>query len=232
MAVGVGVGILVGWLLLGERFHYQAVSFARQRIASDTFEDVNRDQWEAHIHETLKGGNQDLIGTLSFVGLMMFSTFEVLSSFGQITEDAQVDLPLAMAETYGPVLFSTLLLLTCVISLMVYVRIRIAIGHTSLRLYPNDNPFRPFRLTDSLLGYILLAFLSAVSLHLFLAVSRNGADDEGHASMLITDAIAFIVSIVAAPSALFVARQRLKRRSADPIIVASAQVDEGPRVSS
>lgn len=216
VAAAVGAVTVVAWLLLDGRFHRQAVAHARKRIAEDTFEAVERERWEVHVHATLKGGNQDLIGTVSFVGLMMFSTFEVLSSFGLIAEGSAVDIPPELAATFGPILFTALLLLTCVVGLLVYVRVRIAIGHNSLKLYPKDNPFRPLKLTDSLLGYTLLGFLFAVSLHLFLTVSSDG---RGGIGVLLADGVAFIGLIVAGQVALVVAGRRA-RRSGDPVLIA------------
>jgi hypothetical protein len=220
LAALVGMATVLAWLLLDARFHRQAVRYARARIAEDEFEAVGREQWESHVHATLKGCNQDLIGTLSFVGLMMFSTFEVLSSFGQIAGDANVDIPPELAETFGPALFSTLLLLTCLIGLIVYVRVRIAIGHNSMRLYPKDDPFRPLRLTDSLLGYILLAFLFAVALHLFLTVVVDSRGGGGEALVLAADLLAMAAAVVLGQVALVVAGRRARRASAPRILIA------------
>ncbi|MEW4567015.1 hypothetical protein AB1L88_04025 [Tautonia sp. JC769] len=217
VAAVVGFTTLGAWLLIDGRFHRQAVAYARARIAEDSFEEVGRDQWEAHVHATLKGCNQDLIGTVSFVGLMMFSTFEVLSSFGQIAEDAAVDIPPELAGAFGPALFTALLLLTCLIGLLVYVRVRLAIGHNSLHLYPNDDPFRPLKLTDSLLGYILLAFLFAVSLHLFLTVSLDGRQGS-EAWVIVADVVVFVVAIVAAQLALVIAGRRVKQAGTTTLI--------------
>ena len=58
--------------------------------------------------------------------------------------------------------------MTCLFELVIYLRVRVAIGQFSLQLDPTDRPFRPLRLTDSLLGYLLLAFLFAVSVHVLL----------------------------------------------------------------
>ncbi|RUL85286.1 hypothetical protein [Tautonia sociabilis] len=226
VAAAIGLGIVIVWMLIDARFHRHVLAYARTRIAEDQFEEVGREQWEQHVHETLKGCNQDLIGTLSFVGLMTFSTFEALSSFGQIADDARVDIPPELAETYGPILFTTLLLVTCGIGLLVSVRVRIAIGHNSMRLYPHDNPFRPLRLTDSLLGYLLLAFLFAVSLHLFLTVSWDG-QEMGAGPILAADAAAFLVAIVAGQSALFLAGLRARRGGPTAVVADASPPSDG-----
>ncbi|QDV38908.1 hypothetical protein [Tautonia plasticadhaerens] len=228
LAAAVGVGTVAAWLLVDGRFHRQAVAYARARLLEDDFEAIDRGQWEAHVHATLKGCNQDLIGTVSFVGLMMFSTFEVLSSFGQIAEDARVDIPPELAETFGPVLFTSVLVLTCLIGLLVYVRVRIAIGHNSIRLYPNDDPFRPLRLTDSLLGYLLLAFLFGVSLHLLLTVAVGGRGGfGGELAVLAADGAAIVSAVVGGQAALVVAGRRARRRSAPKILIAGGPGDGG-----
>ena len=61
-----------------------------------------------------------------------------------------------------------LMAVTCFFGLVTYIRLRVAVGARSLQIDPNDRPFRPLRLTDSLLGYMLLAFLFGVSLHFLL----------------------------------------------------------------
>ena len=141
---------------------------------------------------------------------MMFSTFEVLSSFGQLDADDRVDIPPKLAATYGPPLFAGLLLAVCLVNLFLYVRVRIALGRNSLRLYPDDDPFRPLRLTDSLLGYVLLAFLSAVALHLFLT-SLTATTLGDSPLLVVADLAAFSLAIVAGQAALDAAGRRHRR---------------------
>jgi hypothetical protein len=80
--------------------------------------------------------------------------------------------------------------------MVTYLRLRLAVGNRSLELDPSDRPFRPLRLTDSLLGYMLLAFLFAVSLHLLLAAEFFR--DETHWPLLLgIDGAAFFLALLA-----------------------------------
>jgi hypothetical protein len=78
------------------------------------------------------------------------------------------------------------------------------VGRFSLDLDPTDRPYRPLRLTDSLLGYLLLAFLFAVSLHLFLDVVVPGLRAR-EGLLLGLDAAAVAVAVMAEQVALVIA---------------------------
>ena len=95
--------------------------------------------------------------------------------------------------------------MTCLFELLITLRIRIAIGRFSLQLDPTDRPFRPLRLTDSLLGYILLAFLFAISLHVLLVQLLTGVGTE---VVLGIAAAAFVAAIVVEQITLVVAGRR------------------------
>jgi hypothetical protein len=85
--------------------------------------------------------------------------------------------------------------------------LRIAIGELSLQIDPTDRPFRPLRLTDSLLGYMLLAFLFCVALHVLLFPwfeRRPGL-------LLGIDGGAFALAIVAEQVSLVIAGRRFAR---------------------
>jgi hypothetical protein len=111
--------------------------------------------------------NHGLITEIAFAGLMVFSGFGALSSLGKFEAD-QTDLTADFVKAHGPLWFAGMMAVTCLFELVIYLRVRIAVGRFSLQLDPTDRPFRPLRLTDSLLGYLLLAFLFAVSLHVLL----------------------------------------------------------------
>ncbi|MBM4067356.1 MAG: hypothetical protein FJ271_00215 [Planctomycetes bacterium] len=168
-AVGLGGAVLAALLLLYFRYHRQAVALAFKKIAEDTCGPVERKEWRDHVSNSLEDANQGLLHELSFVGLIMFSMFEKIAGLKKISRDfagpAYDDILF-----YGPWVYSLLMMVTCLFGLLVYLRIRVAIGTLSLQLDPNDRPFRPLRMTDSLLGYLLLAFLFAVSLHMVLIV--------------------------------------------------------------
>jgi hypothetical protein len=169
ISAAIGGGIVLLWLVLYFRFHRQAVGFARRKIAEDSCTPFDRKEWQSHVSQTLEDANVSLLTEIGFVGLIMFSVFEKFSSLPHITPEsagrAYEDI-----QRYAPWVYSALMLLTCVFGLLVYLRIRVAVGSFSLQLDPTDRPFRPLRLTDSLLGYMLMAFLFAVALHMVLLV--------------------------------------------------------------
>ncbi len=85
-----------------------------------------------------------------------------------------------------------------------YLRVRVAVGRYSLLLDPTDRPFRPFRLTDSLLGYLILAFLATVSLHLLLELLVPGLA-KAPTTLLLIDAATMGLAVVAEQVTLVIA---------------------------
>ena len=84
------------------------------------------------------------------------------------------------------------MMVTCLMGMVGYLRVRVAIGKFSLMLDPTDRPFKPFKLTDSLLGYLIIAFLFTVSLHLLLGLLIPGLDRDDP-TLLIIDAVVLVV---------------------------------------
>src|SRR5262249_488205 len=169
----VGGAVFFLWLLLYWRFHSKASQFALQKARTDPVGPVATDDWREHVSLSLSQANHGLIAELAFAGLMVFSGFGALSSLGKI-EAVKTDLTSDFVRANGPLWFAGMMVVTCLFELFIYLRVRVAIGRFSLQLDPTDLPFRPLRLTDSLLGYILLAFLFAVSLHVFLVQFEVG----------------------------------------------------------
>jgi hypothetical protein len=162
-----GAGVFVLWVLLYFRFHHQARTFAFRKIAAEPCAPFNRNEWEGHVSGSLQQANQGLIGEIAFTGLMVFSVFEALSGLGRI-KAGDTDLATDLVKSHGPIVYAILMVVTCLLELIIYLRIRVAAGAFCVQLDPTDQPFRPLRLTDSLLGYLVLAFLFAVSLHILL----------------------------------------------------------------
>jgi hypothetical protein len=203
-AIGAGAAAFVLWVAWYFHFHHQAVKIAHHRIAADTCESVDREQWAEHVSRSLEDANFSLIAEIGFVGLMVFSLFEKLSGLGEIKNN-RVDLAsVKQIQDYGPMVLSILMLVTCLIELLVYLRTRVAIGHFSLQLDPTDKPFRPLRLTDSLLGYMILAFLFAVSLHMVLTIFLPDAADK-QTLILGIDVVAFGLAVLTEQLTLVVA---------------------------
>src|SRR5262249_26500746 len=134
---------------------------------------------------------------LALVGLIVFSAFEGVSGLGAAA--VGTDIPTDDVKRFGPLTYGLLMAVTCFLGLVTYIRLRIAIGVRSLHLDPNDRPFRPLKLTDSVLGYMLLAFLFAVSLHFLLFPYLP------ERWLLVVDAAAFAAAVVAEQTALVIA---------------------------
>jgi hypothetical protein len=197
MAPVVGAAVVVAGLALYLYFHRHAAAYALARSFSDPCAPFEREQWEAHVSESLHDGNHDMITILALVGLIVFSAFEGLSGLGKAS--GQTDLPSQDVQKYGPLAYGLLMTVTCFVGLVTYIRLRVAIGTRSLQIDPNDRPFRPLRLTDSLLGYMLLAFLFAVSLHFLLYPYLE------ERPLLIVVAAAFGAAILAEQTTLVIA---------------------------
>jgi hypothetical protein len=190
-----GLVVVVALLLWYFRFHAKAVTFAFQKIASEPCGPVEREAWQEHVSASLEDANNGMLAEIGFVGLIMFSMFEKISSLGGISKKsagpAYEDI-----QHYGPWIATSLMLTTCVFGMVVYLRVRVAVGSFSLQLDPSDRPFRPLRLTDSLLGFLLLVFLFTVSLHMLLLLLLPGWD-QNKAIILGMDATAFILAVLA-----------------------------------
>ena len=209
LALAAGLALAVACLAAYAAFHRRAVALARRIIAAEDVAPATRDDWEVHISASLHDANAELIGVIGFVGLILFSTFEVLSGLGQVTPSRPLDLHLAEVERLGPPSYTALMLVTALMGLITYLRIRVAIGRFSIDLDPLDQPFRPLIPTDSLLGYLLLAFFLAIAVHLAtLQIAPNLGSQ-----ILLFDAAAVALAVLAEQTTLVVAGRRWRPRS-------------------
>jgi hypothetical protein len=208
-AMAMGAAVLILWLAWYFWFHHQAARFAFQKIAADACAPFTKAQWEEHISSSMEEANHGLMAELGLAGLIAFSVFEKLSGLGEI-KAARTDLASEDIVRYGPLVYAVLLTITCFIELIVYLRVRVAIGHFSLQLDASDKPFRPLRLTDSLLGYMILAFLFAVGLHLLMTMLIPAPEDK-LAILLVIDAVAFGLAVLAEQVTLVIAGRRAQR---------------------
>jgi hypothetical protein len=204
LAVAIGIAIVLGWLGLYARFFRQAVRFALHKIATDSTAPFDKNEWQEHVAGSLEQANHGLLGELAFTGLIVFSVFETLSGLGGIKPNATEELTSEQIQAYGPLVYSSLMLVTCLLELVIYIRVRVAIGNFSLQLDPTDRPFRPLRLTDSLLGYMLLAFLFALSVHMVLILLVPVLEQNWQV-LLGIDVAAFVLAILAEQVTLVVA---------------------------
>jgi hypothetical protein len=206
-AVALAVGVFVVWVVLYVRFHDKAARFALDKITRDGCAPFRKQDWEEHVSACLEQANRSLIGEIAFAGLMVFSVFESLSGLGKINADQTTDLSTATVKDHGPLIYTVLMVVTCFLELIIYLRVRVAIGDFSLQLDPTDRPFRPLRLTDSLLGYLVLAFLFCVTLHVLLIVVAPGLQQTPGVLFGI-DAAALLVAVLAEQLTLVVAGRR------------------------
>jgi hypothetical protein len=202
----IGAGVVTLWVLLYVTFHNRAVRFALLKSATDTCVPFGREVWEEHQAASREDGNKDMIAILALVGLIMFSAFEGLGGLGKATDHA--DITLENVRAYGPVVYGLLMAVTCLFSMVTYIRLRVAIGLRCLALDPTDRPFRPLRLTDSLLGYMLLSFLFVVSIHFLLFESLH----EQQGLLLAIDAAVFVAAVLVEQVTLVVAGRGVAKR--------------------
>ncbi len=200
IAGGIGLGVFAVWLFVYFRFHDKAARFAREKVAAESTGPVTVAEWREHVGLSLQQANHGLIAELAFAGLIMFSCFGALSSLGKIDAE-RIDLAPEFVRQHGPVWFAALMAATCLFELIISLRIRVAVGRFSLQLDPTDRPFRPLRLTDSLLGYLLLAFLFTVSLHVLLVQLLTNLPLE---LVLGIDAAAFVSAVILEQATLVV----------------------------
>jgi hypothetical protein len=203
-AAAAGEAVFVLWLLLYWMFHHKAARFALEKAHTDQVGPVPTHDWREHVSLSLSQANHGLITEIAFAGLMVFSGFGALSSLGKIEAD-NTDLASEFVKANGALWFTGMMIVTCLLELIIYLRVRVAIGRFSLQLDPTDRPFRPLRLTDSLLGYMLLAFLFAVSLHVFLVQFELGKRLE---LILAIDAAAFGAAVLVEQATLVVEGRR------------------------
>lgn len=194
-AAGIGVIVLAAGLGMYLRFHTSAVAHAYRRINGESCAAFERNEWEEHVAGSLEDGNHDMIAILGLCGLIVFSVFESLSGLGQ-PGVIGTELSRGMVDNYGPVFYSLLMLVTCVFSMVTYLRLRVAIGTRSLEIDATDQPFKPLKLTDSLIGYMLLSFFFAVGIH-FLLESTFFREETHWPTLLAIDAVAFVLAVAA-----------------------------------
>lgn len=197
LAVMAGLGTFALLLLYFMVAHVRAANFALRVSAQASVEKVEQQEVENHAAASLETANQDMLGILAFVGLILFTVFQSLSGLGAI--GASTDLSRNEIQQTGPMIYSLLVLATTWMGMVVYIRLAIAVGQRSLELDPTDQPFKVFKLTDSLLGYSLLACFFAASVHLLVFTLWQG----GIPNILLVDLGAFLVGLLAYPVTMF-----------------------------
>ena len=166
LILAAGIGVVLAGIVIYCFMHYRAAAFALQKSAAESCQPFTRDQWEAHQAGSLEDANHDMLTILALIGLIVFSAFEGMTGLGRTSKSGEITVELVREQ--GATVYSAMMAVTCLMGLVAYLRLRLAVGQRSLELDPSDRPFRPFRLTDSLLGYLLLAFLFALSVNMLV----------------------------------------------------------------
>lgn len=206
------------------RSHGQAVEAAWGKIRREEVGPVSRTEWEDHTSRSLEEANLGMLTDIAFVGLVLFAVFEVLSSLGRINPNQTTELEAGTIQTYGPLVFAVSLAVVGLFGLLTYIRVRVAVGRFSLMLDPNDRPFRPGKLTDSLLGYLLLAFLFTVSIHVLMVQVVPGSTG-GERWLLGLDAAVFLLAVAAEQTTLALLGRKVHRELAAPAVVEAIPPD-------
>jgi hypothetical protein len=190
--------------------HRRARKFATGYAVVATCESYSSEELEDHLAESMKDGNHDMLACISFVGLMVFSIFQAMSGLGDV-KSTGTELSRELLRDQGVMYLSALLLVTTLIGLVVYLRLLISIGNFSLLLDPTDRPFRLFKLTDSFLGYCLLVFFLALSVHV-LAVPLLPKETTDLSAAWLCDAAAAGLTLLVYALVVLVAAWRVHTR--------------------
>jgi hypothetical protein len=212
LLISVALAVWIGavWHFLYFRYHHKAASFALKKAAEEACGPFQKNEWEDHVAQSMQQANQGMISEIAFAGLIVFSVFESLSGLGKIEAGRQADLPADAILKYGPWIYSILMVVTCFLEMLIYLRVRLAAGSFWMQLDPTDQPFRPLKLTDSFLGYFILAFLFVISLHVLLVLAIPSL--EQHSAVLLgIDAAALFLALLGEQMTLLVAGRRSKR---------------------
>jgi len=207
-APGIGAGVFLLLVLIFLRWHRKAARFALRAVESCTVEPFTREDDERHLAESRNDANHDLNACVGFVGLMLFASLEGISGLSEI---AITDPGLAAiaATRFGPLVYDLVLLAACVVNILIYCRLSAAIAEFSLRLDPTDTPYRPFKLTDTLLGYLLMVFFTTVAVHL----TAHGYLAHDARLIWIVDGAAAAAAIIFYPCRLIWEQSKRRRRA-------------------
>lgn len=149
----------------------KSAAFALQNVKEAALESTdNADEIIEHQALSLQDANQDMLALVTFSGLMLFAVLQTFSGFGE----ADI-LPAGFNQETLAFSYLLLALLVNFLTIIMYLRLVLSVGQFSLALNPADQPFSPWRLSDSFLGYSLLGFFAVIPAHLLLYPGFNSA---------------------------------------------------------
>jgi hypothetical protein len=208
-APGIGAGVFLLLVLVFLRWHSNAARFALRAVENCTVEPFTREDDERHLAESRNDANHDLNACVGFVGLMLFASLEGISGVSDIAV-ANPGFAAIAAMRFGPLVYDLVLLATCLVNILIYCRLSAAVAEFSLRLDPTDTPYRPFKLTDTLLGYLLIVFFTAVAVHL----TTHAYLTHDPRLVWIVDGAAAFAALVFYPLRLIWEQRKRRRRAA------------------
>jgi hypothetical protein len=129
---------------------------------------------------------------------MLFASLEGISGVSDIAVGSS-DLDAALALRFGPLVYDFVLLATCLTNILIYGRLSASIAEMSLKLDPTDTPYRPFKLTDTLFGYLLIVFFTTIAVHL----TAYGHVGSNPATIWIIDGAAALLGLLFYPLRMF-----------------------------
>lgn len=153
-------GVLM-FLCLLELFaitHKSAVRYANTKIRDGKISDVaTHDQKDRHLSASIDAAHDDMSVVRKFSWLMMITAVSHFFGLGNVDEIARSSSIITpdMLEQYGPIVFTSIALVSGLVGIIVHLRLVIAVGDLSLQQYPNDDPFR-LKMTAGLIGYCLI----------------------------------------------------------------------------
>ncbi|MGL5094293.1 MAG: hypothetical protein ACRDD1_01800, partial [Planctomycetia bacterium] len=101
LAVLAAGSTFIGLLLIFLWMHRRAAAFALGRLPNAVVPPVDEDDYREHMAESLQDGNRDLLATLAFAGLMLFSVFESMSGLGA-AKAGDAEIASTTLQQYGP----------------------------------------------------------------------------------------------------------------------------------
>lgn len=153
--------MVLGWIQ--RRSEREAVDRARRQLQTETLEGFSVEEWHDHVLGSLDDVNQDMLTLIVLASLTTFAGLQNIAALGNMPAEMRSEFDVVALMAYAPIVYSGLMLVTVLLCVMGYLRLRIAMGDLSLQLDPWDTPFRAGHMTDSLLGYMLLSLLLSVA---------------------------------------------------------------------
>jgi hypothetical protein len=152
----------------------------------------DRNELRDHAMKTMQDAQLDMVAITANAGLLVFSLLQTAA----VLEEAPNLGPDRTAT--GLMLYTLGVVLASVSSVIMYIRLRLAIFDSYHVLNPSDTEFQACRLLDSALGYVMLTVISVIGWSVFFPTwSSLISDDFDPAQnklvLIIADVVAFLL---------------------------------------